>query len=162
MSRRRVGLVAVVAVFVFVLDRITKLLVESSIPNGSSVEVVGEWIRISHVTNTGAAFGLLPERTTLLSILSVAAVLAIVFYYRRLAADSRLIAATLGMQLGGAFGNLIDRVGQGYVVDFVDVGIPGGPRFWSFNVADSSIVVGIIAVTVLLWWQERQQTRAVA
>ena len=64
MSRRRVGLVAVVAVFVFVLDRITKLLVESSIPNGSSVEVVGEWIRISHVTNTGAAFGLLPERTT--------------------------------------------------------------------------------------------------
>ena len=157
MSRRRVGLVAVVAVFVFVLDRITKLLVESSIPNGSSVEVVGEWIRISHVTNTGAAFGLLPERTTLLSILSVAAVLAIVFYYRRLAADSRLIAATLGMQLGGAFGNLVDRIGQGYVVDFVDVGIPGGVRFWSFNVADSSIVVGIIAVTVLLWWQERQQ-----
>ena len=159
MSRRRVGLVAVIAVFVFVLDRITKLLVESSIPNGSSVEVVGQWIRISHVTNTGAAFGLLPERTTLLSILSVAAVLAIVFYYRRLAADSRLIAATLGMQLGGAFGNLIDRVGQGYVVDFVDVGIPGGVRFWSFNVADSSIVVGIIAVTVLLWWQERQQPR---
>ena len=162
MSRRRVGLVAVVAVFVFVLDRFTKLLVESSIPNGSSVEVVGEWIRISHVTNTGAAFGLLPERTTLLSILSVAAVLAIVFYYRRLAADSRLIAATLGMQLGGAIGNLVDRIGQGYVVDFVDVGVPDGPRFWSFNVADSSIVVGIIAVTVLLWWQERQQTRAVA
>jgi lipoprotein signal peptidase len=44
-------------------------------------------------------------------------------------------------------------------VDFVDVGIPGGPRFWAFNVADSSIVVGIIAVTALLWWQERQQPR---
>ena len=57
---------------------------------------------------------------------------------------------------------VLDRIGQGYVVDFVDVGIPGGVRFWSFNVADSSIVVGIIAVTVLLWWQERQQTRAVA
>ena len=122
---------------------------------GSSFDVVGQWIRISHVTNTGAAFGLLPERTTLLSILSVGAVFAIVFYYRRLAADSRLIAATLGMQLGGAIGNLVDRIGQGYVVDFVDVGLPGGPRFWSFNVADSSIVVGIIAVTLLLWWQER-------
>lgn len=145
---------------VFVLDRITKLAVESNLPVGSSVDVVGQWIRISHVTNSGAAFGLLPERTTLLSILSVVAVLAIVYYYRRLAADSRLIAATLGMQLGGAFGNLIDRIGQGYVVDFVDVGIPGGPRFWSFNVADSSIVVGIIAVTVLLWWQERRQARA--
>ena len=157
MTRRRVVLVIAVAVFVFGLDRITKLLVETNLPVGGSVDVVGQWLRISHVTNTGAAFGLLPERTTLLSILSVGAVLAIVFYYRRLAADSRLIAATLGMQLGGAFGNLIDRIGQGYVVDFVDVGVPGGVRFWSFNVADSSIVVGIIAVTVLLWWQERQQ-----
>ena len=159
MTPRRVVLVAVVAVVVFALDRITKIVVESSVPLGSSVDVVGQWVRISHVTNSGAAFGLLPERTTLLSILSVVAVLAIVFYYRRLAADSRLIAATLGMQLGGAFGNLVDRIGQGYVVDFVDVGIPGGVRFWAFNVADSSIVVGIIAVTVLLWWQERRQPR---
>ena len=157
MTRRRIVLVIAVAVFVFALDRVTKLVVEATLPAGGSVDVVGQWVRISHVTNTGAAFGLLPERTTLLSILSVGAVLAIVFYYRRLAADSRLIAATLGMQLGGAFGNLIDRIGQGYVVDFVDVGIPGGVRFWAFNVADSSIVVGIIAVTVLLWWQERQQ-----
>src|SRR5437762_7953777 len=102
-------------------------------PVGSSIDVAGSWIRISHVTNTGAAFGLLPERTTLLSILSVGAVFAIVFYYRRLAADSRLIAATLGMQLGGAIGNLVDRIGQGYVVDFVDVGVPDGPRFWSFR-----------------------------
>ena len=159
MTSRRVVLVAVVAVVVFTLDRITKIVVESSVPLGSSVDVVGQWVRISHVTNSGAAFGLLPERTTLLSILSVVAVLAIVFYYRRLAADSRLIAATLGMQLGGAFGNLVDRIGQGYVVDFVDVGIPGGVRFWAFNVADSSIVVGIIAVTALLWWQERRQPR---
>jgi signal peptidase II len=158
-TSRRVVLVAVVAVLVFVLDRVTKIAVESNLAPGASADVAGQWVRISHVTNSGAAFGLLPERTTLLSILSVLAVLAIVFYYRRLAADSRLIAATLGMQLGGAFGNLVDRIGQGYVVDFVDVGIPGGPRFWAFNVADSSIVVGIIAVTVLLWWQERQQPR---
>ena len=157
MTRRRIVLVAVVAIAVFALDRITKTLVEASLPVGGSIDAVGEWVRISHVTNSGAAFGLLPERTTLLSILSVVAVLAIVFYYRRLAADSQLIAVTLGMQLGGAVGNLVDRIGQGYVVDFVDVGVPGGVRFWSFNVADSSIVVGIIAVTVLLWWEERQQ-----
>jgi signal peptidase II len=60
------------------------------------------------------------------------------------------------MQLGGAFGNLLDRVAQGYVVDFVDVGIPNGPRFWAFNVADSSIVLGIIFVTFLLWQEERK------
>lgn len=147
---------------VFLLDRVTKIAVESSLAVGASVDVVGEWVTIRHVTNSGAAFGLLPERTTLLSILSVLAVFAIVYYYRRLAAGSALIAATLGMQLGGAFGNLVDRVGQGYVVDFVDVGIPGGVRFWAFNVADSSIVVGIIAVTVLLWWKERGHVRATA
>ena len=159
MAPRRLALVAFIAVVVFVLDRLTKIAVESSLAVGASVDVLGEWVRISHVTNSGAAFGLLPERTTFLSVLSVAAVFAIVFYYRRLAADSPLIAVTLGMQLGGAFGNLVDRIRQGYVVDFVDVGIPAGLRFWSFNVADSSIVVGIIAVTVLLWWQERQQPR---
>ena len=159
MTPRRIALVAAVAVGVFLLDRLTKIAVESSLAVSTSVDVLGEWVRISHVTNSGAAFGLLPERTTFLSILSVVAVCAIVFYYRRLAAESPLVGATLGMQLGGAFGNLVDRIGQGYVVDFVDVGIPGGPRFWSFNVADSSIVVGIIAVTVLLWWQERQQPR---
>ncbi len=159
MTPRRIALVAVVAAAVFVLDRITKIAVESNLAVGASIDVLGQWVRISHVTNSGAAFGLLPERTTLLSTLSVAAVFAIVFYYRRLAADSRLIAATLGMQLGGAFGNLVDRIRQGYVVDFVNVGIPDGPRFWSFNVADSSIVIGIIAVTALLWWQERRQSR---
>ena len=162
MTPRGIALVAAVAVVVFVLDRITKIAVEANLAVGRSVDVIGEWVRISHVTNSGAAFGLLPERTTLLSILSVVAVFAIVYYYRRLAANSLLVSATLGMQLGGAIGNLVDRVGQGYVVDFVDVGIPGGVRFWSFNVADSSIVVGIIAVTVLLWWQERAQTRVTA
>ena len=158
MTPRRIALVAAVAVLVFVLDRVTKIAVETSLAVGASVSVVGEWVTIRHITNSGAAFGLLPERTTVLSILSVLAVFAIVYYYRRLAANSTLIAATLGMQLGGAFGNLVDRVGQGYVVDFVDVGIPGGVRFWSFNVADSSIVVGIIAVTALLWWQERARS----
>ena len=159
MTPRRIGLVGIVALVVFGLDRLTKILVGSNLVVGTSVDIVGEWVRISHVTNTGAAFGLLPERTTVLSILSVVAVCAIGFYYRKLAADSALIAATLGMQLGGAFGNLVDRIGQGYVIDFVDVGIPGGPRFWAFNVADSSIVVGIIAVTALLWLQERRQSR---
>ena len=99
---------------------------------------------------------MLPERTTLLSVLSVVAVLAIVYYYRQFANSSPLVTATLGMQLGGAFGNLLDRVRQGYVVDFVDVGIPNGIRFWAFNVADSSIVLGIIFVTLLLWQEERK------
>ncbi len=156
MSPRRLALVAGVAIFVFVFDRITKMWVEQNIPLHEGRQVVGEYVRIVHTQNTGAAFGLLPERTTLLSVLSVVAVIAIVYYYRQFANSSPLVTATLGMQLGGAFGNLFDRVRQGYVVDFVDVGLVPGPRFWAFNVADSSIVLGILFVTVLLWQEERK------
>src|SRR5918996_2090438 len=132
MSPSRIALVAGVAVFVFVFDRVTKMWVEQNIPLHEGRQVVGDYVRIVHTQNTGAAFGLLPERTTLLSILSVIAVIAIVYYYRQFANSSPLVTATLGMQLGGAFGNLLDRVTKGYVVDFVDVGIPGGLRFWAF------------------------------
>ena len=152
---RRIALIAGVAVGVFVLDRITKAAVVANLQLNETRDVVGEYVRISHVRNTGAAFGLLPERTTLLSVLSVVAVLAILYYYRTITMRSPFIAITLGMQLGGAIGNLVDRIGQGYVVDFVDVGI-GSVRFWSFNVADSSIVVGIALVTLLLWIEERR------
>lgn len=153
-------LIGAVALVTYAADRVTKSLVVSSVPLGEAREVVDGWIRIAHVRNTGAAFGTLQERTSLLSILSVIAVLLILYYYRGLAARSAPIAATLGMQLGGAAGNLADRIGQGYVTDFVDVGIPGGWRFWAFNVADSSIVVGIAVVTFLVWLEERRERTA--
>lgn len=156
---RRVILIGSVALAVYTLDRITKAWVVSNIPLNEAREVVDGWARIANVRNTGAAFGMLPERTSLLSILSVVAVVVILYYYRDLAARSAPIAATLGMQLGGALGNLVDRVGQGYVTDFVDVGIPGGWRFWAFNVADSGITVGIVLVTLLLWLEERRQMK---
>lgn len=162
MNARRLGLIAAVGIAVFVLDRVTKAAVVASIPLYETREVLGPYVRISHVRNTGAAFGLLQDRTTILSILSVVAVLAILYYYRSLAMRSPWMAGTLGMQLGGAFGNLVDRLGQGYVVDFVDVGFDPGPRFWSFNVADSSIVLGIIAVAVMLWWSERTEAKSAA
>src|SRR5207248_5871828 len=158
MRPSRLLLVALVAVAVFALDRVTKAWVSETIPLGTARPVVGDYVRIVHAQNTGAAFGLLPERTTLLSVLSVLAVLAIVYYYRQIASASWLVSATLGMQLGGAFGNLLDRVTQGYVVDFVDVGV-GEVRFWAFNVADSSIVVGIFVVTFALWYEERRVAR---
>ena len=160
MSAKRIGLIGGVAVLVFLLDQLTKRWVEQTIPLYQARPVVGDYVRIVHTENTGAAMGLLPERTTLLSVLSVVAVFAILYYDRQIASSSPLVAATLGMQLGGAFGNLVDRVGQGYVVDWIDVGIPGGWRFWAFNVADSSIVVGIVVVSLLLWLEEQKaQTR---
>lgn len=151
-------LIAGLAVLTFALDRWTKMWVEQNVELYGTRQVVGDYVRIVHTQNTGAVFGLLPERTTMLSILSVFAVIAILYYYRQIASQSPLIAATLGMQLGGAFGNLYSRVVEGRVVDFIDVGIPNGWRFWAFNVADSSIVLGIVFVTFLLWQQDRKST----
>jgi signal peptidase II len=156
----RLFVIAACAVAVFVADRVTKNWVAENVPLNQPRQVIGDYVRIVHAENTGAAFGLLPERTTLLSVLSVLAVVAIVYYYRQIASSSWLVTATLGMQLGGAAGNLVDRVRQGYVIDFVDVGV-GDIRFWAFNVADSSIVVGIAIVTFVLWREERR-TRAKA
>jgi len=156
LSPKRIALVVAIAVITFALDRLTKTWVEQNIELYGARPVIGDYVRIVHTQNNGAAFGLLPERTTLLSILSVFAVFAILYYYRQIAGRSWLIAGTLGMQMGGAFGNLVDRVGQGYVVDFIDVGIPGGWRFWAFNVADSSIVLGILFVSLLLWQEDRR------
>src|SRR5438445_11561715 len=155
MRGRRLVVIVACALAVFVADRITKTWVAESLPLNQPRQVVGDYVRIVHAENTGAAFGLLPERTTLLSVLSVLAVLAIVYYYRQIASSSAVVSATLGMQLGGAAGNLLDRVTQGYVVDFVDVGV-GDVRFWAFNVAGSSIVVGIILVTLALWYEEHR------
>lgn len=157
MNAKRIGLIVGVAVAVFVLDRITKSVVVATIPLYETREVIGPYLRITHVQNSGAAFGLAQDRAGLLSVLSIIAVLAIFYFYRTIAMSSPWVAGTLGMQLGGALGNLVERVGQGYVVDFVDVGIPNGPRFWAFNVADSSVVVGIFLVTFLLWLSERQR-----
>ena len=142
----------------FLLDRLTKNAVAQNLRVGESREVLDDYVRITHSQNTGAAFGLLPERTTLLSILSVLAVFVILYYYRQLRADSPLIATTLGLQLGGAFGNLVDRLGQGYVVDFIDVGV-GSTRWPWFNVADSCIVVGIIALAGYLMLHPDAQRR---
>jgi len=157
-TTRRAAFIAAVAVAVVLLDRVTKAIVVENIPLHGSREVIGTVLRITHTQNSGSAFGLFQDRTTMLSLLSVVAVAAILYYYRTIAARSPLIAATLGMQLGGAFGNLVDRLGQGYVVDFVDAGV-GDVRFWAFNVADSSIVVGIFLVSGLLWLEERRAPR---
>jgi signal peptidase II len=155
MTGARLAVVVACAAVVFVIDRITKNWVAENIPLNQPRQVIGDYVRIVHAENTGAAFGLLPERTTLLSVLSIVAVLAIVYYYRQIASSSWLVTVTLGMQLGGAAGNLVDRIRQGYVVDFIDVGV-GEVRFWAFNVADSSIVIGIALVTFALWRQERR------
>src|SRR2546422_4454170 len=125
MRPSRILLVAGVAIVVFALDRVTKAWVSENIPLGTARPVVGEYVRIVHAQNTGAAFGLLPERTTLLSVLSVVAVLAVGYFYPRVAGKLALVSATLGMQFGGGLWHPLHRLAPGHVVDFLHVGLCG-------------------------------------
>jgi len=136
-----------VAAIVFALDRVTKNLAETKLSQvpGESVDVVGSVLRFSLSHNTGAAFGVLQNQWILYLVIAAVVVVVSVGYYRYLPRNNHLLTVCLGMQLGGAIGNLVDRFQHVYVVDFIDVGI-GNLRWPWFNVADSCIVVGIIVL----------------
>lgn len=140
-STRRWGLFAGLAVSIVLADQATKSLVASSLHLGSVVRVVDDLVRIAPSANTGAIFGLFPDQAALFGLLSLGVLALIVVYHARSAAGP-LMSVTLGLLLGGAIGNLIDRFRFGYVLDFVDVGI-GGLRWYTFNVADAAISLSI-------------------
>jgi signal peptidase II len=136
-----------VAVIV-VLDQATKALVRARLPLHESVTVVPGFFDLTHVRNTGAAFGMLNSvdfeyKALVMVLVAVAALIAVASYALTLPADQRIARIGLALILGGAIGNLIDRATAGFVVDFVDV-YWRGFHFWAFNVADSAITVGVV------------------
>ena len=153
--RDRVLLLAIVAVLA--VDQLSKYLVRANMRLGESWPSDGLF-RLTHGTNTGSAFGLLPNQTVLLTVASVAAIGFLVYFYRVYAMPRPLLRLAIGLQLGGALGNLIDRLRAGEVVDFIDVGA------WPiFNLADSSIVVGmtmLFGILLLGDSGERRGTRS--
>lgn len=141
-ARRRWPLFIALAASIVAADQLAKALVTSSLAPGESVEVVGETVRIVFGQNSGALFGLFKDNAAMFGVVSLIVVGLIIAYHAR-AAASPYLTITLGLLLGGAIGNLIDRFRLGYVVDFVDVGI-GALRFYTFNVADSAISLAIL------------------
>ena len=141
----------------FVLDQVSKRIITGWLQLGESWPSEG-FFRITYGTNSGTAFGLFPNHTTLLIVVSLVAIGFLFYFYRAHAMPSLVLRFAIGLQLGGAFGNLIDRVLNGKVVDFIDV----GP--WPiFNLADSSIVVGIfILMAVFLLTKESTEERQTA
>ncbi|MBI2957971.1 MAG: signal peptidase II [Chloroflexi bacterium] len=138
-----------IASFILLADQITKFLVRISLATWESVPAEGVF-RLTHVQNTGSAFGLFPSQTVILSILGVIAIAGLVFALRYHPMRNPWASVALGLLLGGSIGNLVDRIRLGYVTDFVDVGFPQGWRFYTFNVADSAITVGSILVGLVL------------
>lgn len=151
----RGGLFLIIAAFVVLLDQLSKLWVRSHLPLNETVPVVG-CLSLTDIRNTGSAFGLFANQVFLLTLVAVIGLVAILLIYRHLAQISWLGSLALGLIFGGAVGNLIDRVTFGYVTDFVLVRLWRDFYWPAFNVADSGITVGAIALIAFIFWATRK------
>jgi signal peptidase II len=144
----------IVALAIVVLDQIVKAMVRSRLTLHESITVIPGFFDLTRVHNTGAAYGFLdgvdfPFKTALLACVATTALVGLTVYAVKLDRSQVLTRAGLTLVIGGAAGNLIDRVTAGYVLDFVDL-YRGGWHFWAFNVADSAITIGVVLMILEL------------
>lgn len=144
---------------IVILDKITKWLVKNSFYLGQSREVIGNFFRLTYIENTGIAFGILsdwehPFKTAILLLLSLLALYFIITIYIK-SVRKTIIQVCFGLILGGAFGNIFDRLAFGKVVDFFDFGIKNY-RWPFFNIADSAITIGVTILIIFSIFFERK------
>jgi len=149
-----------IAALIIALDQWTKWLVRTNIPSGQSwlpdsLAWLSPYARIVHWYNKGAAFGIFQEGSLVFTVLAFIVSAAIIYYYPQVSSQDWPLRLAMSMQLGGAIGNLIDRLTIGHVTDFISVG-----TFPVFNIADSSISVGCVVLLLGVWWQERNAKKA--
>lgn len=141
-----------VSLGIITLDQWTKWLVEIHLPQHTAQSIIPGFLNLTHVRNTGVAFGLFASHgmnggSWLLTLLGLAALAAVTIYFWLASPHDRLLLVSLALVVGGAIGNLIDRMSSGAVTDFIDVYV--GTWHWpSFNVADSAISVGIVLMAI--------------
>ena len=134
-------------ILIVALDQLTKAAIRATVPLHESVTVVPGFVDFTHVRNTGAAFGILnyaefPFKTAVIAVIATAALIGVGMYAASLAHHQFVARVGLALIIGGAAGNLLDRIVAGSVVDFVDV-YWRTHHYWAFNVADSAISVGV-------------------
>ncbi len=153
---RSYWLLFLIAGLIIAIDQMSKAYIRAHFVEGFDMWAPWSWMlpyaRIIYVTNTGVAFGMFKGLGSIFTILAIIVALAIVYYFPRVPAQDWTLRLAMGMQLGGALGNLIDRVVFGHVTDFISVG-----NFPVFNIADSSITVGVGVLLIGVWLQERRQ-----
>lgn len=135
----------ITAVCILTADQVTKYMIIQRVPENSSIEIIPGFFSITHVRNTGAAFGLFQGHTEILTVISIVAIVLIIVLKSILNFNSAFYNIYLGFVMGGALGNLMDRFLVGEVTDFINV------RFIPvFNIADSSILIGFSLIIILI------------
>ena len=145
---------------IILADQLTKSWVRETLDFGAQWApwpALADFVRIVNWQNTGVAFGMFQGLGPVFAVLSAIVSVAILVYYPRVAREDWLLRLALGLQLAGAVGNLIDRVAQGYVTDFIYIG-----TFPVFNIADASITVGVGVLILAVWLQEKRAAAMVA
>jgi signal peptidase II len=137
------------ALIIILADQVVKRVVVHVLAMGGSRAVLGNFFRLTRTENTGAAFGIFRGQSTWFIVISALAAVAIVFFRREIAKMRGLHQLAFGLILGGALGNLIDRIRMGAVVDYLDIGF-GSTRWPAFNIADSAITIGVVLLAVHL------------
>jgi signal peptidase II len=148
MVKRKYVILMVLTAWVIVLDQLTKYIVVDKFRYGESVPVLPGFFSLTYIRNTGAAFGLLAHanpafRIPFFVIVPIVALVAIAFIFRKIPDKDLKLSSALSLVIGGAIGNLIDRVTLSYVVDFLDFHWRYEYHFPAFNVADMAICVGV-------------------
>lgn len=150
---------------ILVIDVVTKAVAETALlPRGVPREVIGDWLRLTLVYNTGAAFGISlgPYSRWLFLILAIVALFILGRLYRQTPDHDRFRIASIGLVCAGAIGNVVDRIRHHMgVVDFIDIGV-GMHRWPTFNVADMAVSTGAILLAYVLWGEEKAERRAAA
>ena len=154
---RKYWQILTIAVLIVGLDQWTKSLVRANIPLGGrwlpeSLAWLDPYARIVHWYNTGAAFGIFKDGGMVFTVLAFIVIGLILFYYPQVEQADWSLRIAMSMQLGGAVGNLLDRLTIGHVTDFISVG-----TFAVFNVADASISVGAAVLFIGIWMMERKE-----
>lgn len=147
--------VVIIPGLIVAVDQYTKGIVEQNLALGESWmpwEWLAPYARILHWYNTGVAFGLFQSGGIIFILLPIIIVLGIIIYFPRIPNDDWTLRLALSLQLGGAIGNLVDRLTIGHVTDFISVG-----SFPVFNVADSAITVGVFVLILGVWIQEKRE-----
>jgi len=154
--------VLLVAAIIIALDQWTKEWVRNTIDKFDTYvpfPSLSDYIMFQHVDNYGAAFGILQNQRLLFGVIAIAVAVAILVYVLYLPLNQWFVRILLGLQLGGAIGNLIDRVVQGYVTDFILTGIPDVWYIPNYNIADSAIVTGVIGLGIFVIIDDVRQHR---
>lgn len=148
----------IIAIIIITLDQFTKWLIVKELEIGESIPVIENVLYITSSRNQGAAWGILQNQMWFFYVITVIVVIGIVIYIQKHARNQRLLGIALGLMLGGAMGNFVDRIFHKEVVDFVQTYIGSYP-FPIFNIADSSLCVGVALLFIHMLFEDKQKKK---